>query len=190
MRGQGSNVVSVVWPHWSLTVGFLLIRYAVLCTVESLSLDYLLFISRFLCIWRWYIDKLGIFHANQTSICFDSTSEIRVRFVPSSMFKPSNNFHTDRSKVVLLLWIIFAVCISCHTVLSVPCSLVDTCWERADLLALLYAMFSCVFVTSRCSIWLYRFLIFAVVLTLLLIVASIAFENCVFGPWFVMQCLV
>ena len=34
-----------------------------------------------------------------------------------------------------------------HTVLSVPCSLVVTCWERADLLALLYLMLSCVFVT-------------------------------------------
>ena len=32
-------------------------------------------------------------------------------------------------------------------VLSVPCSLVVTCWEKADLLALLYVMFSCVFVT-------------------------------------------
>ena len=29
----------------------------------------------------------------------------------------------------------------------VSCSLVVTCWERADLLALLYVMFSCVFVT-------------------------------------------
>ena len=35
----------------------------------------------------------------------------------------------------------------CHTVLFVPCSLVVTCWERADLLDLLYVMFSCVFVT-------------------------------------------
>ena len=35
----------------------------------------------------------------------------------------------------------------CQAVLSVPCSLVVTCWERADLLALLYVMFSCVFVT-------------------------------------------
>ena len=35
----------------------------------------------------------------------------------------------------------------CHTVLSVPCSLVVSCWERADLLALLCVMFSCVFVT-------------------------------------------
>ena len=35
----------------------------------------------------------------------------------------------------------------CHAVLSVHCSLVVNCWERADLLALLYRMFSCVFVT-------------------------------------------
>ena len=35
----------------------------------------------------------------------------------------------------------------CHTVLFVPCSLVVTCWETADFLALLYVMFPCVFVT-------------------------------------------
>ena len=35
------------------------------------------------------------------------------------------------------------VCL-CHTVMSVSCSLVVTCWETADLLAFLYA---CVFVT-------------------------------------------
>ena len=31
--------------------------------------------------------------------------------------------------------------------LPVSCSLAVTCWERADLLAVLYVMFSCVFVT-------------------------------------------
>ena len=31
----------------------------------------------------------------------------------------------------------------CHTVLSVPCSIVIACWEMADPLALLYVMFSC-----------------------------------------------
>ena len=35
----------------------------------------------------------------------------------------------------------------CDAVLSVPCHLVAARWERADLLALLYVMFSCVFVT-------------------------------------------
>ena len=40
----------------------------------------------------------------------------------------------------------FRVCL-CHTVMSVSCCLVVTGWERSDLLALLYAMLSCVFVT-------------------------------------------
>ena len=40
-----------------------------------------------------------------------------------------------------------------HTVLSVPCSLVVTCWERANLLVLLYVMFSCVFVTNLGQLW-------------------------------------
>ena len=42
----------------------------------------------------------------------------------------------------------------CHAFLSVHCSLVVTCSERADLLALLYVIFVCVLVTLpwvRCS---------------------------------------
>ena len=39
-----------------------------------------------------------------------------------------------------------------HVFLSVHCSLVVTCWERADLLALLYVMFYCVFVTFPCGV--------------------------------------
>ena len=35
----------------------------------------------------------------------------------------------------------------CHAVFSVHCSLVVICWEMDDLLALLYVMFYCVFVT-------------------------------------------
>ena len=37
----------------------------------------------------------------------------------------------------------FRVCL-CHNLFYVPCSLVVTCWERDDLLALLCVMFSCV----------------------------------------------
>ena len=55
-----------------------------------------------------------------------------------------SNLFTDRPNAVLLLWILFVICASCfrHAALSVPCSVVVTCWERADLLALLYLMFS------------------------------------------------
>ena len=69
------------------------------------------------------------------------TSELRVMLVPL----PSRNVLTGRSKAVLLLWILVAICFMfclCHTILSVPGSLVATCWKRADLLALLCVMFS------------------------------------------------
>ena len=40
----------------------------------------------------------------------------------------------------------------CHAFLSVHCSLVVICSERDDFLALLYVMFSCVFVTIPCGV--------------------------------------
>ena len=53
----------------------------------------------------------------------------------------------DCFKAVLLMWIFFDVHIClCYAVLIVPCSLVITCWERANLLALLCFVFLC-FVT-------------------------------------------
>ena len=75
-----------------------------------------------------------------------STSEIRVRLVPSNMFRPFSHFLTDRSKVMLLLLINFVICVSCHSMQ--PCGhLLGKRPERAYLLALLCVMFSCVFVT-------------------------------------------
>ena len=58
------------------------------------------------------------------TVHFLSTSEIRVRFVPLPCLSPLVIFN-DRFKEVLVI----------------------TCWEGADLLALLFVMFSCVFVT-------------------------------------------
>ena len=55
---------------------------------------------------------------------------------------------------------------------SVYMCFVVTCWERADLLALVCVVSNCEFVTFplvswvRCGTWLYRFLIFAPLLTL------------------------
>ena len=50
--------------------------------------------------------------------------------------------------MVFVLWIFFVICVfPCHTVMSISCSLVVTYWERTELLASLYAMFACVFVT-------------------------------------------
>ena len=39
----------------------------------------LLFIAWFICSRRWFMDKLGVFHADQTSMRFWATSELRVR---------------------------------------------------------------------------------------------------------------
>ena len=52
------------------------------------------------------------------------------------------------------MWIIFLLFMFrvCLFFLSVHCSLVVTCWEMADLLALLYVMFYCVFVTLPCGV--------------------------------------
>ena len=61
-----------------------------------------------------------------------------------------SHFVHDRSKVLLfcgsILLFMLNICLR-YVILSVSCSLVVTCWERADLMALLCVMFSCVFVT-------------------------------------------
>ena len=58
----------------------------------------------------------------------------------------------DRSKAVLLLWII-CVYMSCgsHAFATVHCCLVVTCWKRADLLALVGDVYYN-FVTFPCGI--------------------------------------
>ena len=65
---------------------------------------------------------------------------------------PLFNFLTGHSFCGSFLSFVFRVC-HCLTVLYVPCSLVVTCWERIDLLALLCEMFSCVFVTFSYGVW-------------------------------------
>ena len=61
----------MVWPHPLDVIQYVRSSYyydnVYLFTVESLSLLYLLVISWFIC-FRWCIDKLGVFHANQISI--------------------------------------------------------------------------------------------------------------------------
>ena len=73
MRGLGPDFVYLVGPTGVELFDFLysgiqLYNY----TVESLSLFYLLFISRLVFNRRCYIDKLGNFHQDQTSIRLDS----------------------------------------------------------------------------------------------------------------------
>ena len=56
------------------------------------------------------------------------------------VFKNSECFIKTASFVDLF---VICVCLKvCHTVMSVSCSLMVTCWESADLLALLFVLFS------------------------------------------------
>ena len=76
--------------------------------------------------------KLEIFHENQTSICL----------------KPHQNFPRP-----CFLWRLFVICVClCHTVMSISCSPVVTCWERAGLFVLLCVMFSCVLSLSKTGV--------------------------------------
>ena len=67
-----------------------------------------------------------------------------------NMFKTSSDFSMTVPRRCFycgpFLLFIFHVCLKCYHVLSVPCSLVFTCWERAGLLTLLCVMFSRAFV--------------------------------------------
>ena len=60
----------------------------------------------------------------------------------------------------LFLLFVVHVCL-CDTILSAPCSLVVTCWERTGLLALLCVLSLSHMVSwVRCGTWLHRVLIF------------------------------
>ena len=94
---------------------------------------------------------LVIFNANQTSMCLDLyTSELRGEFGTVKHVKTLQYI-----LLTVLRWCFFCgsfllfmyhVCL-CYAALSIQCSLVITCWERADLFAVLCVVFSCVFVT-------------------------------------------
>ena len=90
------------------------------------------------------------------------------------MFKPSIDFILTVPRQCFscgsFLLFMFHVCLY-YTVGSVPCSLVITCWERLDLLALLYVTFPSVLPLShmvsrvRCGTCFNRFLIFVFFVT-------------------------
>ena len=70
--------------------------------------------------------------------------------VPLNVFKPSDDFLLTVPRRCFFCGsnLLFKthVCLY-YAVLSVPCSIVVTCWEKAELLVLLCVLFSCNFVT-------------------------------------------
>ena len=70
-------------------------------------------------------------------------------YLKVSNYKKSSNFFLltfqGGASFVDHFFYIYVLCF--YAILSVHCSLVFTYWERANLLALMYAILSCVFVT-------------------------------------------
>ena len=157
----GPAVLSFVRPSGGWTP-FAPVLSCVCCWVIVFVLSP--FVSIFVCTRRWCVDGFGIFCASRASVCLDTHQNLG-RLCYLGMLRPSGS-----SWEVLLLWIlfllfIFPVCLY-YTALSVPCSLVITCWERADLFALFCDVILRFItfpygVSVRCGTWLYWFLIFS-----------------------------
>ena len=103
-----------------------------------------------------------------------SISELWVRLAPWKRFSPPVKYFLltiPRRYFFCGSFVFFVSCVS-HAFASVHCGLVVTCWERADLLALVGDVY-CILLLShvvswvRCGTWLYRFLILAIFLTLI-----------------------
>ena len=77
--------------------GFLLILYAVLCSVESLSLFFLLLFYLDLYVLGDYASIKGsVMRTKHLFFLIHIKQKGEVRTVPSNMFTPSSNFLTDR----------------------------------------------------------------------------------------------
>ena len=99
--------------------------------------------------------RLDLYHIYFVKVISRRNKQVKTQQKQLNVFKPSiKSIFTDRSKAVLLLWIILLFMFRAyHVLLSVHCSLVVTSWKSADLLALLtYVMSYCVFVTFSCDV--------------------------------------
>ena len=91
-----------------------------------------------------------------TDVVFNNQlCESVVEFRNALSLSPPVKCFTDRSKAVLLLWIFYVFVLSCVCYVlctSVYMCFVVTCWERADLLALVCGVY-CEFVTFPLVSW-------------------------------------
>ena len=112
-------------------VRFHLLWYSVIFDVEFLSLLYLYFISWFICSRRWFIYKLGVYRANQTSMFFDPYQNYGWGWRRETGFSPpvfvfllTIPWRCFFCGSLLLVMLHVGVCCNVVTVL---CSLVVTC---------------------------------------------------------------
>ena len=106
-------------------------------TCKCIRISILLMGKGYWAIFSHFCSTIGIFHENHGSW---STSELRLRLGLLNMFKPSSDFLLAVTRWCFFsgsfLLFMFHVCLY-FTVVSLPCSLVITCWDRPDLLGLL-----------------------------------------------------
>ena len=156
-----------VWPRGTMAINSF---------QRSLSLLYLLIISWFVCSGRWCINKLGVFMQIR-HLCglihFWTNGEV---CAPLNRFKPSSKIFywpfQGGTSFVDLLWVFSVICLLCLCTRLFICALWSpagkglTSWRS-------FVVSYCEFVTFplvswvRCGTWLYRFLIFAPLRTLL-----------------------
>ena len=115
--------------------------YDILNKSENASLQYSIFCEKVLD--RTYLLKLNN--------VFQTSSKRFVEFPPICLFWCLSYIHFPRWYFFCGSFVLFMSCV-CHTFTSVHCCLVVTCWERADLLALVCDVY-CVFVTFPCQVW-------------------------------------
>ena len=86
-------------------------------------------------------------------ICFQTRERCALE-IAAYVFKPSSKsiLLTVPRRCFFCGLLLLIMCSVCHVFMSVHCSIVVTCWERAGLLALMYVTFYCVCVTFLCGI--------------------------------------
>ena len=137
------------------TCWILLLRYSVLFTVESLTLLYLLIISWFIYVfWKWCIDNLGAFHGNQTSMCLDPRLNLGWGWRRETGLSPPVKyfywpFQGGTSFVDHLCFLCFVFLMLLRLFIA---ALWWTCWEWADLLALVGDI-DCILLLSHVVSW-------------------------------------
>ena len=148
-------------PGFTCWISFAPVFSFIYCWVLIFALSpiliYIYCISWFIYSRRWCIDKLGVFHANQISMCLYPHLNLgwgwRLEIGLSPPVKvflltvPRRFFFFESFLLVML-----HVDVHC-AVVSVPCSLVVTFWELADLLNAVFIVFchfpKCVLVHIR-----------------------------------------
>ena len=112
--------------HWSLPIGFLLLRCSVLCTLESFSLLLFCILIYMYMFWEKMHGQVRGISCKPSSYVFWSTSNLRVMLALWTQFKPSSkNLFTDCCKAVLFCGSFVLLCflwMSCFCACSLlPC---------------------------------------------------------------------